>query len=394
MRAAVWAAANQLGVVAGTPGELLTALLSGPRRPIRVTLPARDPDSAELAASLRQWTGATVTVEPPGESRAPARPPGSYEPADPGAVCAADPERITLAYEAAGDDDFGGLGRAWLRAGQSLVRAGRTPADRALLLLAALPDGADPRLAPALADLSADTPWRVTGTRDAQVAALATDHRDRLIVVEDPRVKALACLPDGTRLRLDERGRLRTDGPPGSAPRLVLAVATTLADHPATALAATGDLVVTGDRMGSLHAFGLDGLHQSAPHSGRVTALAVTGAPRVHSGGADGTVRSWRPGRPPHRSPVTRRPYPVVALHAADTGTGTETETGTDTGGDARAGVTLATGWADGLVTLHRPGAARPSTFRPGRPVRAVAVLRDGSTVIGTDESLIRLRPR
>ncbi|MCQ0002690.1 hypothetical protein [Streptomyces sudanensis] len=46
MRATVWTVANALGVVAGTPGELLTALLDAPRRPERVVLPAGAPGPA------------------------------------------------------------------------------------------------------------------------------------------------------------------------------------------------------------------------------------------------------------------------------------------------------------------------------------------------------------
>ncbi|WP_175407244.1 WD40 repeat domain-containing protein [Streptomyces sp. TRM64462] len=364
----MWEAANQLGVAAGTPAELLTALLSAPRRGARVELSGDDPETAELARDLRTLLHLEVTLHP-----LPAPEPGDIDLSDPEAVCAADPVRVTRAYEAS-PGDHGGLREAWLRAGQALVRHGQHPAGRALALLAALPEGADPRLAPALAARAEaeGTPWEVTGTRRASASVLTTCG-DRLVVDEDPRVRAVACLADGdTELRLDERGRLRPTGP---VPRLVRAVAATLATHPASALAAAGDTVVTGDRMGSLHAFSLAGLHQSAAHSGRVTALAAAGpGPRVYSGGVDGTVRTWDPPRgAPAGRPLVRRGCPVVAVHAGPGG--------------------VAVAWADGLAELHRPGAAEPLTFRPGPPLRALALHPDGTLTVATPETLIHLRP-
>ncbi|MYS08828.1 hypothetical protein GTW71_20815, partial [Streptomyces sp. SID6041] len=61
-------------------------------------------------------------------------------------------------------EDHGGLRPAWMRAGQSLCRE-QDPADRALVLLSALGDGADPRLRPALADLAQGSPWRLRWAR-------------------------------------------------------------------------------------------------------------------------------------------------------------------------------------------------------------------------------------
>ncbi|MFF8382987.1 hypothetical protein [Streptomyces kanasensis] len=365
MRATVWTVANALGVVAGTPGELLTALLAGPRRrPDRVALPADVPGLPELAADLRAVGRVEVTVAGPVSGGAPDEQPRL---ADPAAVCAADPVRVTRAYETE-SAAHGGLRAAWLRAGQALVRDGQTPATRALTLLAALPDDADPRLRPALAALAADAPWSVTESRDTGTGAL-TVWAGRLVEADDPRCRAVACLDDGTVLTLDERGRLRTTG--SAVPRLVEAVAATLATHPATALAAAGDAVLTGDRMGSVHAFTLGGLHQASLHAGRVTALAAAG-PRVYSGGDDGTVLAWRPGAG-DGVPVARRPHPVVALHAGPR--------------------TLAVAWADGLVELRDPRTRRVRPFRPGPAVHAVAVCPDGSLTIATDTTTVRLHP-
>ncbi|MFF8828110.1 WD40 repeat domain-containing protein [Streptomyces sp. NPDC015131] len=363
-RAAVWDTANRLGVVAGTPGELCTALLAGPRRTVALPLP---PDH-QLVRDLRSLGHvALVLEEPAGSSPGPA--PGPPDLADPAAVCAADPLRVTGAYEA-DPRPYGGLRAAWLRAGQSLIRD-QDPAERALVLLAALDeDHADPPVAAALARAAARAPWRLTGSARRVCTALATGPGGRL-VVRDDRVRAVGCLPDGTQLALDERGRLhRRGGPPD---RLTDAVTATLDRHPATALAVMGATVVTGDRTGTVHAFSLAGLEQAAPHAGRVTALAAT-ASVAYSGGADGAVHAWRPGRAPARTPVLRRACPVAALHAA--------------------GPYLAVAWADGTAELHHPGERRSLAFRPGPRVRAVAATAGGELVVGLDDALLRLAGR
>ncbi|MFI1937128.1 hypothetical protein ACH44C_07995 [Streptomyces purpureus] len=446
---AAWLLADRLGVVAREPGELVRILATDPRRTV-VVLPglhqAAEPGPlTELVAALGELGHLRLVVEAPvgtdvhaslaalrptvldldPERRQPEPPAPVHELPDlddPAAVCAADPFAVTAAYgighggDDHGGDDHGGLRQAWLRAGQSLCRD-QTPADRALVLLAALGDGADPRLRPALAELAAPAPWRVDWARvrgdltppwPGPVVALAVGAGPsagrllaadqlgtvRLLNAEDAtpaglvpapparRARALAALPDGSVLFLDERGRLHaehgTQGPSATR-RLTEAVAATLARHPGSALAAAEDIVLVGDRMGSVHAFGLTDVHQAALHSGRVTAVGVVGtpAPLVHSGGADGTVRAWAPGRAPLAVPAAERPFPVVALHAAHT----------------PAGVRLAVAWGDGLVELYGSDGGAPLGFRPGPPVRAVAVTADGAVVIGMDEALLRLTP-
>ncbi|MFD3334578.1 WD40 repeat domain-containing protein [Streptomyces sp. NPDC058700] len=359
---------------------------------------------------------------------------------DPVAVCTADPLLVTTAYvtgaAAAGlpgtldgpeaparpgdnaAEDHGGLRAAWMRAGQSLCRE-QLPAERASVLLTALGDGADPRLRPALAELAASSPWRLrwarhrgdltppwpgpvtvlgaaggplegtllVGDRTGAVRLLHeadASPAGRLAHTVPGRITALAPAPDGTVLLLDDRGRLHTVR--GAAPRapylerLTEAVSATLARHPGTALAAIAGSVVVGDRLGSVHAFGLRGLHQAASHSGRVTAVSAvdSATPFVCSGGADGTVRMWTPGRDPRPEPLAERSSPVVSLHATQTPHGPQ----------------VAVAWADGLVALHRPEGGRTLSFRPGPPVRAVAVTGSGSLLIGTDESLVCLAPR
>ncbi|NWF26469.1 hypothetical protein HW130_09315 [Streptomyces sp. PKU-EA00015] len=395
MRGTVWAAANQLGVVAGTPAELQSALLSGAPRILRLGQPGQDPDAVgELARILREFGHVRVVVEEAVDSGPPAREPVDL--ADPAAVCAAEPLGITAAYERDGGA-YGGLRAAWLRAGQALIRD-QEPAERALALLAALPASAGPHLRAALTELAAGARWSVVWTRGPDdteppppgpVAALTVSAGRLLVAGRDGavrhldaephtaplpgRVRAMAATGDGTLLLLDERGRLHTRGP-GS--RLTAAVTATLAAHPGTALAATGDIVLVGDRVGSVHAFGPAGLHQAAPHSGRVTALSATGT-LVCSGGADGAVCLWTPGNAPLPDPLTERACPVVALHAAPT---------------AR-GPAVAVAWEDGLVELHHPGPGEVRAFRPGPAIRAVAVLQEGQLALATDEMLVALRP-
>lgn len=463
MRGTVWAVANQLGVVASTPAELLSALLSGPPRTVRLEPGGHDPDRvAELAGVLGEFGHVRLVLERPADEPSvdglpadglsadglsadglsgdgPACPgTGDPEPAetdpldlsDVDRVCAADPARVTAAYEAHGAD-HGGLRDGWLRAGQSLIRE-QDPAGRALVLLAALPADADPRVGRALRRASAGAPWSMEWSRPCQVAALTVSagfedyggyegsqrsqgsegHEGSGssesvgsagsagpaggLVVADPaggirtlpdtlrrlssaaRVRAVAAPDHDTRLLLDERGRLHRIG--GAETPLTKAVTATLESHPGTALAAAADTVLVGDRMGSVHAFGLDGLHQAALHAGRVTALAATASPSlvVHSGGTDGTVHRWSPGSSRHGKRVSVRPYPVVALHAAST----------------PAGPAVAVAWADGLAELHLPGMRKALPFRPGPAVRAVAVTPDGMLCVGTDQTLIGLRPR
>ncbi|MEU8542130.1 hypothetical protein AB0C52_19435 [Streptomyces sp. NPDC048717] len=335
--------------------------------------------------------------------------PAAVDLSDPAAVCAADPVAVTTGYIRDPWDEHGGLRAAWFRAGQALCAAPR-PADRALGLLALLGDGADPRLRPALAALAAGSPWRLRWSRvtgdltppwPGPVTALAAPDgmlltadlggTVRLLAAADARplgqldhpvtgrITALAPAPDGTVLLLDERGRLHTA--PGREPRapylhrLTEAVTATLTRHPGTALATIAGSVVVGDRLGSVHAFGLTGLHQASLHSGRVTAVAAVESetPFVCSGGSDGTVRRWTPGQDPDPEPLRRRSSPVVSLAAAQT----------------PHGPVVAAAWGDGVVELHRLERRERGVFRAGPAVRAVAVTGDGALVVGLDEALV-----
>lgn len=58
------------------------------------------------------------------------------------------------------------------------------------------------------------------------------------------------------------------------------------------------------------------------------------------------------------------------------------------------AGPVLAIGWADGLVehhTLDEDGMVR--TYWPGAPVHSLALTGAGTLLVGTDETLVCLRP-
>ncbi|GAA2814689.1 WD40 repeat domain-containing protein [Streptomyces showdoensis] len=437
-----WATAAHLGVVATSPADLVRVLattetgrtprtvlllpsLHAAAEPTRIAELLRDlatqgrirvvVETREGTPEHTILTEARVTVVDAAQATEPEPPPATEaappDLSDPLAVIAADPYRVTAGYLADPEDRHGGLRPAWLRAGQALCAA-RTPADRALALLAALGDGADPRLGPALAAAAEPAPWRVRWSRVAgdvappwpgPVAALAVQGGTvlaadlagtvRLLGAADARplgrldhpvtgrVTALAPAPDGTVLLLDERGRLHAV--PGRNPRppylqrLTEAVSATLTRHPGTALAAISGSVVVGDRLGSVHAFGLTGLHQAALHSGRVTAVAAVESetPFVCSGGIDGTVRRWTPGKDPDPTPLAERASPVVSLHAAET----------------PYGPFVAVAWADGAVEFRGLETADHLTFRPGPPVRAVAVTQDAALLTGLDESVIRL---
>ncbi|NUL02562.1 hypothetical protein HRW07_04745 [Streptomyces lunaelactis] len=469
-RGTVWALAAQLGLSARAPGELVAQLAADTRRAaivipdlaeravaelvlelarlphVRLIVEARTGSPAhgvlagngyaELDLDLAQWQDTRrfeqwqAALPPRGEADAGA---GAADPVDlssPEAVCAADPWVVTALYEADAAEDHGGLRSSWLKAGQSLCRE-QTPAARALVLLAALGDMADPRLRPALAGLAEEAPWQVDWTLTkgdvappwtGPVAALtlgegsldgtvlAADHLGtvRILTLCDgvPQgrlspavgvVSALAVLLDGTLLVLGEAGGVHADRSgaqkkSGSGMEALLegpdeadGLITSLQGQAGTALASAGDVVALGDALGTVRVSG-EAVARAALHDGPVSAVAVvslpvddgTMLPVVYSGGVDGKVRAWSPLEDPMRLPVVERRQSVVALDAAY--------------GDE--GPLVAVAWADGLVELHQPDTGGHLRFRPGAPVRAVAVTTQGSVVVGMDETVVRLSPR
>lgn len=484
VRGAVWTLAEQLALVVRGPEEFL-ARLAADRRPVTIVLPdlhaAADPGAlAELVLALRAYDHVRLVVETRSgtavhrqladsgaavmdldeprwtdEARrrswdathsggaAPPVPEWHQSAAvveldDPAALCAADPWLVTAAFEA-GPEEHGGLRAAWLRAGQSLCREQECP-ERALVLLTALGDAADPRLRPALRQLAATADWQLewarvrgdvappwpgpvfamttTGLPAGQV--LLADHQGmlraldtaegspngRIPQLESPPV-ALCVVTDSTVLALDDQGRLRTGTLPGAvrptgiasllddgptpAQRLTETLRNHLARSSGTALCATPGVVAVGAADGTVHAF-TPGEADEAPrtcnlHAGRVTALAALDlpvggggqtVPLLYSAGADGRVRAWSPAADPQPTPVAERAGPVTALSAAPT----------------PRGPALAVAWADGLVELRLLDEGETRHLWPGTAVNALALTAGGNLLIGTDDRLLCLRPQ
>ncbi|MFE0276132.1 hypothetical protein ACFWZY_29175 [Streptomyces sp. NPDC058992] len=487
VRGTVWMLADQLGLAARAPGELLAALEADGRRTVVVLPDLHAAAEAEALAELilalvelehmhvivevrsgheavrlldasspavmnlseAQWTDPERYEAWRTAQSAPSRPSDgagpeelSSEPKaldDPAVICAADPVRVTTAFEASADE-HGGLRSAWLRAGQALVRD-QPPAERALVLLTALGDGADPRLRPALTELAAAAPWELlwsrirgdvippwpgpvlaitTGTGPLDGQLLVADHQGvlRTTALVDatptgrlpkpvPDAAAMCALPDGTLWVLDHAGQLHTcqlpaagrptglaallDSAPTASERAAETLMAQLARVPGSTLAASSQVVAVGDLDGAVHALALgeaDTIPRTTPlHQGRVTAVCVVDipvgqpeqtTPIVYSGGVDGRVRAWAPGKEPLSAPVAERPCAVTTVDCALT----------------TSGVALAVAWKDGLIEHHTLSTGETRSFHPGQPVNAVALTPDEHLLIGTDEAVICLHPR
>ncbi|MFD5897475.1 hypothetical protein [Streptomyces sp. NPDC060366] len=484
VRGAVWTLADQLGLMARGPEEFL-ARLTADRRPVTIVLPdlhaATDPgvltelvlalstqDHVRLVVETRSDTpvhrqlaasgAAVMDLDEPrwtdearrrswnaahGETIAPPAPERHQVAAvvelnDPAALCAADPWLVTAAFDA-DQEERGGLRSAWLRAGQSLCRD-QDSAERALVLLTALGDAADPRLRPELDQLAATAGWRLGWSRirgdmappwPGPVFAMTTaglpagqallaDHQGVLRTVNTadctpngriPQLQSplvgLGLLTDSTVLALDDQGRVSAETLPGAArptglaallddrptpaQRLTDTLRTHLVRSAGRALCATPGVVAVGGGDGTVHAF-TPGSPDEAPrtcrlHTGRVTALAALDlplgddgqtVPLLYSAGADGRVRAWSPAADPQLTPVAERPSPVTALSATHT----------------PRGPVLAVAWADGLVELRFLDGGETRHLWPGTAVNALALTADGSLLIGTDDRLLCLHPR
>ncbi|MFD6991078.1 hypothetical protein [Streptomyces sp. NPDC059943] len=484
VRGAVWTLADQLGLMARGPEEFL-ARLAADRRPATIVLPdlhaAADPgvltelvlalgahEHVRLVVETRsgtavhhqlagsaaavmdldepQWTDEarrsawhaelTESIAPPAPGRHQAVAVVDLD--DPAALCAADPWLVTAAFDA-DQEEHGGLRSAWLRAGQSLCRD-QESAERALVLLTALGDGADPRLRPELGRLAATADWRLDWSRvRGDVAppwsgpvfamttaglptgqALLADHQGVLRTVDVANGSAIGRIPqppsppasiclltDGTVLVLDDQGRLHRQTLPGT-PRatgiaallddgpspgrqLTETVTTHLARSPGTALCSTPGVMAVGGDDGTVHAFtpGKPDQHPRGVglHTGPVTALAAVdlpvgdgqgAVPLLYSGGADGRVRAWSPDANPQPTPVAEHSSPVAALAA----------------GHTPRGPVLAVAWTDGLVELRLLDEGETRHLWPGTAVNALALTADGSLLIGTDDRLFCLHPR
>ncbi|MEW2129056.1 hypothetical protein [Streptomyces sp. NPDC005435] len=478
---AAWMLGQQLSVAARSPGELLAALAADRRRTV-IALPglhaAEHPGSlVELALDLAELDHVRVLVEvrsgteweraltagpcarmdldeprwtdearraawdadhPDAGAGQDPDPEEPFDLDDPASVCAADPWSVTTAYERSGEN-HGGLRPAWLRAGASLTRD-QPPAERALVLLAALGDDADPRLPAALNSLAEEASWTVVwhrvrgdvsppwpgparalaaGTGPLAGQLVVADHQGTVRVLDAESARSTGRLPhsaagaraiavhdDGTVTVLDEHGLPHTqhaaesakpkglaallDDGPSTREQLLDAVREYTRSLPetVTALTGAGDRVVLGDAAGTAHVVAAGAEPRTAAlHRGRVTAVAGTMLPvsaegdtvlLLYTGGADGTVRAWAPHAGPMPEPVAQRDCAVSALAVAT----------------GASGPVLAIAWADGLVEQQALEDERLRVFHPGGQAHALAFTADGDLVVGTDEALVRLRGR
>ncbi|MFD3914302.1 hypothetical protein [Streptomyces sp. NPDC058603] len=371
----------------------------------------------------------------------------------------ADPHHVTAWLEEAerAGEFMGELGRAWLRAGQSLCRP-QDPASRALVLLASLGDVApvqrvantDPRSAAVrrrLAEAAAPCPWRVvwSGTRDdngpgwpGPVAALSpgtaqhagrvllTGHmgdvriydaddwspRTRLSTVEPRHLTAVFGLPDGTVAVLDEWGRthiageIPSPGGTGSGLRGLIDASTDEWGPLREAVLAFPGEVPGGARLTA--ACAVPGGVVFGDEHGRAHAIvreATDSGPGPHPSSAKPLQRLTQP---LHEGPVTA----LAGIRIA-----TSSPSDAESGWSAEGPILVYSGGIDGHVRLWGVGAAplstpvhvRPhsvtalaaSTGEDGRSRAVVAVAwADGLIVhesLGTDTGdhagLRRLRP-
>jgi hypothetical protein len=357
----------------------------------------------------------------------------------------ADPHAVTAWLEQQPDsaEAASDLGRAWLRAGQSLC-ASDAASTRALTLLAALDSNTAAEIRRPLQDMARSEPWRVAytvtreGTNSAwpgPVTALCAgtarytqqvlcadhlgdvrllDHADgtingRLPASRNRPPTAVFCLPDGTAGVVDDLGDISVVG---EIPRHILGIQALLAPDTdrwtrlrqaalalperiagatLTAAASLPNGVAFGDSTGHVHVLSLQEdeveLASRMLHQGPVTALTgfvleVAGPTLVYSGGIDGRIRLWSPSAEPMPEPVLDRPVPAVAI-SASTAEGQPAD--------------LAVAWADGLVEYMNLDSGITLPFRPGPPVRAVCCLRTSAgephVTIGMDECVTTLIP-
>lgn len=360
-------------------------------------------------------------------------------------VVRADPHAVTawLDQQPTAAERASDLGRAWLRAGQSLCASDAT-STRALTLLAALDSNAAADVRRTLHDMAQPEPWRVahTSTREGTspgwpgpVTALCAgaarhaqqvlcaghlgdvrllDHASstitgRLTTSHNRPPASLFCLPDGTVAAVDDFGGVSLVG---EAPRnreglqallepdtdlwtqlrqAALTLPERIAAATITTAASLPDGAAFGDNSGHVHVLSLKGdtveLTSHMLHDGPVTALTglaleEAGPTLLYSGGVDGRIRVWSPDAPPMPEPLFHRPSPVVDL-SASTSEGYAAE--------------LAVAWADGLVQYVNLDSAVTLPFRPGPPVRAVCCVRTSAgeprIMIGMDDCVTTLIP-
>ncbi|MGW4695777.1 hypothetical protein ACWEO1_25790 [Kitasatospora cineracea] len=329
----------------------------------------------------------------------------------------AEPATVTAAFQHAEDAGLPPtpLAAAWRRAAPDRAATAR-PADRAAVLHAHL-TGRHDAAAAHCADLArqADTRWHAVwqhlpATGPCAAALGLGPHAGHLLLTDgaglhladpatgqllgpvepltpggagadvEPHPRALTSTPFGGALLLNASGELRplavrgAPALPDGAPALPGAC---------TAVAGHEGVLVFGGPDGLTHcvetATGTAHRPDVPLHEGPVTALgaaAADGGTLVASGGEDGRVWTWMPGRPPLPAPVDRRPWPVTAVALAAT----------------PAGLLLAAAWSDGLLRLRRWGERhRGADLRLGAAVRTLAVTPEGLVVAALPGSVLGL---
>jgi WD40 repeat protein len=217
-------------------------------------------------------------------------------------------------------------------------------------------------------------------------------------------IRHLVALPDGAVVTLDAHGALQLTEPltTGSrADRLnsllnaaptetvdskaVVAAVSGQAGPPLSALGADAEasVLVVGDRAGAVRMWRLEPAPTvvgQALHQGPVTAvtcLSMDGGVSLSvSGGADGTVRLWAPGRDLMEEPADARDVPVTAVAGAVLNTG-------------RA---FAAAWSDGLVRLWDLATGEQTDLRLGFAVYALVIDADGTVIAGSGHGTTALR--
>ncbi|MFF4344606.1 hypothetical protein ACFY00_32355 [Kitasatospora sp. NPDC001540] len=326
----------------------------------------------------------------------------------------AEPAAVTAAFQYAEDSGLPPtpITEAWRRAAPDRAATAR-PADRAAVLHAHL-TGRDDAAAAHCAELArqADTRWRAVWQHtpvDGPCAAtpglgpsaghlllvdgaglhLADPATGRLLderpgapaePLHEPHPRALTATPFGGALLLGASGALHpltvrgAEGVPGGALAALDAC---------TAVAAHEDVMVFGrpDGLTTYSEVSTGTAHRPEHplHEGPVTALDVApadGGSLVASGGEDGRVWTWMPGRPPLPAPVDQRPHPVTAVAL----------------GNTPAGLLLAAAWSDGLLRLRRWGERHHGAdLRLGAAVRTLSVTPDGLVVAALPDSVLAL---
>jgi hypothetical protein len=328
---------------------------------------------------------------------------------DPAFLVHANPLAVTTALDSARPDEAARspLAQAWHLAGPALVGL-NSPADRAAVLHTWLTGRgqADADRLTAISRARWRACWAFWSPAEA-VAAGRASHAGRIMVAAGGLLRvldadsgrdtatpthlpavpvSLACSADGYLFSVDRSGNLVVTPDGSSRATEVARWAAKRLGNGLTALATLptegSPALAVGDADGGLSYFRTDrepGVTASL-HQGPVTALGLTPLGDnvfLASGGADGQVRVWIPGRDPMPNTLDTRGCPVTAVTVAET---------------AR-GLLVATAWADGAIRLRRLDAADTVLdLNLGSPARSAAIDAAGNICLALPEGIVSLR--